>query len=234
MDHTEAVNQYAVEKYLLGELSPEAREAFEEHYFGCEECAADLRAAVVFVSQARKELARPTVVPIATAAPVKAPKRKLFDISAFLRPAFAVPVMAAMLLVIGFQNTITFPHLRQQASIASQPQILPSVTLVDGQSRGAEIRTVTTKPHEAFLLSVDVPADSRFSGYICSLQSPSGKTVWQLRISPSQTADTVPIQVPADTTEAGENSLLIQGVPSDAQNSAPVDLVKYRFLLQIR
>jgi hypothetical protein len=242
MDHTEAVNQYAVEKYLLGELSPEDRDAFEEHYFGCEDCATDLRAASVFIAQARKELASPVLVP------VRETKRRLFDFSSqpgsparalsarwggLLRPAFAVPVMAAMLLVIGFQNTITFPHLRQEASVASQPQILPSVTLVDGQSRGEEIRTITAKAHEPFLLSVDVPADSRFSGYICSLQSPSGKAVWQLRISPSQAADTVPIQVPADSTESGENTLLIQGVPSDAQNGAPVDLVKYRFLLQI-
>lgn len=228
MDHAGAVNQYAVEKYLLGELGPEEREAFEEHYFGCEECAADLRAASVFIAQGRKELARPTLVAVAE------PKRKLFDFSTFLRPAFAVPVMAAMLLFIGFQNTVTVPHLKQQAAIASTPQVLPSITLVDGQSRGAEIRTVTAKAHEPFLLAVDIPADSRFSGYLCSLISPSGKKVWQLRIEPSQAADTVPIQVPADTTEPGENTLFVQGVPSDAQNNAPVDLVKYRFLLQIR
>lgn len=230
MDHTEAVNQYAVEKYLLGELSPEARNAFEEHYFGCEECAIDLRAAATFVAQARKELAHPAVVPM----PIQEPKRKFFDFASFLRPAFAVPAMAAMLLVIGFQNIVTVPHLRQEVAVASQPQILPSVALVDGQSRGAEIRTVTAKAHEAFLLSVDVPADARYSGYICSLYSPSGKMVWKLQISPSQTSDTVPIRVPADSTEAGENTLLIQGLPSDAQNSTPVDLVRYRFLLQIR
>jgi hypothetical protein len=231
MDHTEAVNQYAVEKYLLGELSPEARDAFETHYFGCEECAIDLRAANVFIAQSRKELARPTLV----AAAVQKPKRNLFNFPSLLRPAFAVPAMAAMLLVIGFQNIVTVPHLEQEVAVSSQPQILPAVTLVDGQSRGEEIRTVVAKAHEPFLLSVDVPADSsRYSGYLCSLYSPSGKMVWQLRIPQSQAADTVPIQVPADSTEAGENTLLVQGVPSDAQNGTPVEIVRYRFLLQIR
>lgn len=227
MDHSEVVNGYAVEKYLLGELGPEEREAFEEHYFGCEECAVDLRAAAVFIAQARKEFARPVLV----AQPE--PKRKLFSFPSLLRPAFAVPAMAAMLLVIGFQNTVTLPRLEQTAAIATQPRILPSVTLVDGQSRGAEIRTVTAKAHEPFLLAVDIPADSRFSEYICSLYSPSGKKVWQLRIEPAQAADTVPIQVPADTTEAGENTLLVQGITAGAQ-SAPVDIVRYRFLLQIQ
>ncbi|HYK37758.1 zf-HC2 domain-containing protein [Alloacidobacterium sp.] len=227
MDHSEVVNGYAVEKYLLGELGPEEREAFEEHYFGCEECAADLRTATIFVAQARKELARPVLVV------QPEPKRKLFSFPSLLRPAFAVPAMAAMLLVIGFQNTITVPRLEQQAAVATQPRILPSVTLVDGQSRGAEIRTVTAKAHEPFLLAVDIPADNRFSGYLCSLYSPSGKKVWQLRIEPSQAADTVPIQVPADATETGENTLLVQGITADAQ-SAPQDIVRYRFLLQIQ
>jgi len=227
MDHTEAVDQYAVEKYLLEELSPEARAAFEEHYFGCEECATDICAAAVFIAQARKELARPAIVA------VKEPRRKLFNFPSLLRPAFAVPAMAAMALVIGFQNIVTVPQLRQEVAVVSQPQILPSVTLVDGQSRGEEIRTVAAKAHEAFLLSVDIPADNRFSGYLCSLYSPSGKMVWQLRIPASQAADTVPIQVPADSTEAGQNTLLVQGVTSDA-GAAQVDIVRYRFLLQIR
>ncbi|QNI32955.1 zf-HC2 domain-containing protein [Alloacidobacterium dinghuense] len=229
MDHTEAVDQYAVEKYLLEELSPEARAAFEEHYFGCEECATDLRAAAVFIAQARKELARPTFVTVAE----PKSKGKLFSFPSLLQPMFAVPAMAAMLLIIGFQNIVTFPHLEQQVAQVAQPRILPSITLVDGQSRGAEIRTVVAKAHESFLLSVDVPGDNRYSGYLCSLYSPSGKMVWQLQIPPSQVADSVPIQVPADTTDAGQNTLLIQGVTSDPQKSAPVDIVRYRFLLQI-
>lgn len=227
MEHTEAVEQYAVEKYLLEEFSPEARAAFEEHYFSCEECATDLRAAAAFIAQARKELARPALI----AVPESKPQRKVFSLASFLQPVFAVPAMAAMLLVIGFQNIVTFPHLEQQVAVASQPRVLPSVTLVDGQSRGAEIRTVVAKPHESFLLSVDIPADNRYSGYLCSLYSPSGKMVWQLQIPPSQVADTVPIQVPADTTDAGENTLLIQGVTEP--QSAPVDVVRYHFLLQI-
>lgn len=228
MDHTEAVNQYAVEKYLLGELSQEVRKAFEEHYFGCEECAADLRAAAVFIAQAKKELARPEVIAMPVA-PVKE-KRKLFNFPSLLRPAFAVPAMAAMLAIIAFQNVVTVPQLKQEASIASQPQILPSVNLVDGGSRGAEIRTVAATAHQPFLLFVDVPTENRFTGYLCSLYSPSGKMIWQITIPPSEAMNTVPIQVPAQNAEAGVNTLAVQGVSSEA----PVDLVKYRFLLQIR
>ena len=33
----------AVERYLLNELKPEEREQFEEHYFGCVDCADAVR-----------------------------------------------------------------------------------------------------------------------------------------------------------------------------------------------
>jgi len=43
MNHDEAVEQMAVERYLLGALDPGAQEEFEEHMFGCPECALDSR-----------------------------------------------------------------------------------------------------------------------------------------------------------------------------------------------
>ncbi len=42
MDHSEATRTMASEKYLLDELSDEARDSFEEHFFDCRVCAADV------------------------------------------------------------------------------------------------------------------------------------------------------------------------------------------------
>ena len=56
MDHSQAVEQMAAERYLLNELTPEAREAFEEHVFDCHECAMDIRAAAAFVDEAKIQL----------------------------------------------------------------------------------------------------------------------------------------------------------------------------------
>ncbi len=38
MDHNQVTQLMAVEKYLLGELTPTARDEFEEHVFDCQEC----------------------------------------------------------------------------------------------------------------------------------------------------------------------------------------------------
>jgi len=61
MDHSESIRLMAAEKYLLGELTPELREQFEEHFFGCEECALDVRAGAAFVEQSKVVLGEPTV-----------------------------------------------------------------------------------------------------------------------------------------------------------------------------
>jgi anti-sigma factor RsiW len=53
MGHDEAVRILATEKYLLGELSPELRDQFEEHLFDCQRCAFDLRATATFLDHAK-------------------------------------------------------------------------------------------------------------------------------------------------------------------------------------
>ena len=55
MNHQQATKLMAVESYLLHELTPEVRDQFEEHFFDCQECAADLRATAGFMDATRKE-----------------------------------------------------------------------------------------------------------------------------------------------------------------------------------
>ena len=99
MDHDEAVRQKATERYLLKELDPELRDQFEEHLFGCQECALDLRAAATFVEQSKVILAKAAVQP-----PLKEPVREADRRGwlAWLRPTLAVPVLALLLAVVAF------------------------------------------------------------------------------------------------------------------------------------
>ncbi|MCC6391969.1 MAG: zf-HC2 domain-containing protein [Bryobacterales bacterium] len=60
MTHTEAESLGAVEKYLLNELSPVQRDEFEEHYFTCRQCAADVEVLSDTVEVIRKGIASET------------------------------------------------------------------------------------------------------------------------------------------------------------------------------
>ena len=53
MDHSEAVRSKAAERYLLGEMTPVAREEYEDHFFGCTECAQEVQAGAVFIDSAK-------------------------------------------------------------------------------------------------------------------------------------------------------------------------------------
>jgi anti-sigma factor RsiW len=130
MEHNEAIKQMVAERYLLGELTPEQRNAFEEHAFDCPECSLDLRAGAVFIDAAKVEL--PNLVPASPAPSVPyspRPERKKINWQSWLRPAFAGPAFAALLAVVGYQNLSTIPSLR---SAANQPSVLPSTAFHAG------------------------------------------------------------------------------------------------------
>src|SRR5579862_2145861 len=118
MDHSEASRLMASEKYLLDELSPTEMEQFEEHLFSCHDCAMDVRAGAVFLEQGKVELANST----ADARQIPAQVRPSRGFS-WWRAAFAIPAMAILLIVVGYQNLITFPALKGALAENRAPRI---------------------------------------------------------------------------------------------------------------
>src|SRR5215471_5245547 len=120
MNHDVVVRQKMAERYLLEELDPQQRDEFEEHLFDCSECAMDVRAGASFVEHSKRILAETTPETTRVLAPVFAPPTAGWF--AWLRPAFAVPALALLLLVVGYQNLVTYPRLEQALH---EPQVLP-------------------------------------------------------------------------------------------------------------
>jgi len=56
MDHNDAVNSYAAESYLLGELDETEAEAFETHMFECPACAEQVKLGMELLDEAYKML----------------------------------------------------------------------------------------------------------------------------------------------------------------------------------
>lgn len=167
MNHQQATQLMAIESYLLDELTPEERDQFEEHFFDCQECSTDLRATSGFMDAARKEFRLHPVPKPGTAAKGKSRV-------ALLRPALVWAALAASLLVIAYQNVVVYPRVKTEIAALTTPEILPSLSLVNGNSRGGQIPAVTSGARQPFLLLLDIPAEDRFSSYTCLLYSPSG------------------------------------------------------------
>jgi Putative zinc-finger len=225
MDHHHAKQLDAVEKYLLDELTPEVRDDFEEHFFDCQECAIDLRVTAGFIDSAKEEF---KVNPVKRPGPVTRSKLRLVS----LWPSALVwSALAASLLVIAYQNVVVYPHFKTEIAELKAPEILPSVSLVGGNSRGGQIPVAAVGASQPFLLLVDIPAEDRFSSYTCQLYSPSGSLSWRVEVSPQQAKDTVSIRVPSANRPSGEYTLTVQGNTERAPAATAVDLAHYYFTL---
>jgi anti-sigma factor RsiW len=201
MNHEEAVQEMATERYLLDELSPELREAFEEHMFGCQECAFDVRAGNVFMNEAKVQL--PEVIAEGAreaARPAKSqPRKPLWSFWAMpsFRPAFAVPAFGVLLAVIAFQNLFTIPSLHMAAT---HPHLAPWTSMHLG-TRGVEPTVVRADRRQGAILMIDLPRQPAYSSYAIDLYDPQGRQFW------AQT-----VTAPGDNdTGSGTLSLLIPG-----------------------
>ncbi len=208
MNHQDALQEMAVERYLLGELSGAALDRFEEHLFECPECAMDLRSGATFIDAARGELK--------AIARVSAPERERSPkwLSWFASPRFLAPALAACLAVIAVQSFVVLPRMRLAQERAEAPAVLNNLVLANAGARGDSVPEIVAPEHGSFLISVDIPARSGFSGYLCSLYSPSGALVWKTTVSPQQVSDALLIHMPTDRTKEGLNTFLVQGLPA--------------------
>ena len=224
MDHTESTRLMAAEKYLLGELTPEQREEFEEHFFDCQECALDVRAGAALVEHSKVVLAEPvTVAPARTGAPVFARPGRW----AWLRPALALPVLAVLLVVLGYQNLVTYPQLKQAAN---SPQILPWAS-INVSTRGTSTFQISPRAGQGFHLLVNFPPDGSYTSYTFDLSSPSKKLEWSRTIPAASSDEAQSIYVPGANQEQGVYMLVVRGSSADGKNS---ELGRYSVEVQIQ
>lgn len=210
MNHEQAVQEMATERYLLDELSPELREAFEEHMFDCPECAFDVRSGNVFLSEAKVQLPELTTRASAPESvregiqtvPAKAKKPWW---SVFSMPAFAAPAFAALLAVVAFQNISTIPSLR---SAAREPRIIPWSSLHAG-TRGTEAVSVPTDRRQGAVVLIDVPQG--YASFAIDLYDHQGKRLWTQTVSAPE-AGTLSLLIPGAGLQEGSYSLNLAGI----------------------
>jgi hypothetical protein len=219
MDHHEAVRQKATERYLLDDLDAEERDQFEEHLFDCQDCALDVRAGAMFVDQTKVVLAEAQVV---SRVPDAVPSKSAW--LAWFRPAFAIPVLALLLAVMGYQNFVMYPHLMQAAN---EPQVGPWAS-VNVSTRGAAKTEIKVHPGEGFGLLVNLPPDNGFASYSADLYNPAGKLEWSGPISAASGGENRQIYVLGRDRRPGTYALVVRGITPSGESQEisrhPIDV----------
>ncbi len=217
MTHEDVVNSQAVEKYLLAELSLDEREHFEQHYFECPECAAEVQVAESFAANARAVLAE-EAGRRATYRPVK--PRKVLGLLGWRRPAFALAWgMAALFAVLSLV-------LQMRLNRLGAPQAYPAFFL-HGTARGDEQVLRAQRTARFVGLSLDVPPGHSPAKYQCALQDPAGHTRCCIDLpAPSDPGASLNVLVPVSGMTSGRYTLVLY--------SGGAELGRYPFILQIQ
>ena len=220
MEHDEAVGLQLTEKYVLNELTVGEREAFEEHYFDCQECAAYVVAGASFVAQSRavfREAAREAVPAPPQLVPARLP---------WWRSAVFAPAMAVLVALAGYQNLVTVPHL---TAALNRPAAEPMAQVNLGvYSAGPEI---TALRGEGFALSVRIPPPDGYASYAADLLDPSKKVEWTVNIPATLTQQDWVLHVPGKNRPPGTYAVVLRGTTAAG---ASEDLGRGVFELQVQ
>jgi hypothetical protein len=240
MEHTQAIQLKAAERYVLGELPSDLREQYEEHFFSCMECAEEVNLAAAFVENSRAAMgSEPTMPPVRL--PVVVAQRPATGgwFGAFLRPSFAVPMFAALLILVAYQSFLVIPRLKGTATqsvgtLASAPQALASFSLITADSRGGEPLTVTVSPGQPFSLYFDIPPDGHYSSYSCVFENSAGKAEYSLNISTEQAKNAVQLLIPSSSLGTGKHVLVVRGLGTqDSAAGGGTEVARYPFTLVV-
>jgi hypothetical protein len=224
MEHSEAVASKASVRYLLGEMTEQDRADYEEHAFACSECAQDLRAGAAFIDNARDSLGR-----VSERQPGVAARRWWVG---FFRPAFALPVVALLLAIVGYQNGYVLPRLKSQMAQATAPQTLPALSLLGADTRGGELPEIAIPAHRPFGLYVDIPPGGRFSSYVCEFEDRFGSVQFAVNVSTEEAKKTVLLLIPPSRLRAGKYTLVVRGLGPGGPGKK-IEIARYPFVLDI-
>jgi anti-sigma factor RsiW len=209
MQHQEAVDTLACERYLLGEMTAAERESFEEHYFACAECADDVRAGAAMKDGVRAGFIK------AKSEPKPTPR---------WRPTIVLPwAAAASLAIVAGYETV---RMRPASSFDRAPLALAPVTLRTA-TRGQE--TVASRgPGGAVTLAIDLAGEPMDQGVEYELRSADGARVAGGRAPAPSPGAPLLLVVPPGLLDAGRHYVVV------VRNPQKPDLTpeEYRFSVE--
>ena len=222
MQHEDAVRTRAAERYLLGEMSPEEREVYEDHYFSCVTCGDELSATASFLANARVALATPESV---SAAPDRGNRaagadgqswwRRLLATSPVLAPALGVAVVT-LAAMVAYQQLAVIPELRQQLAGRDAPQAVPTVALRSA-ARGDGPRLRVAPADAVAVLQADLFPEPTVASYTAALLTADGREQFRTSLEAPQPGMPVTLLIPVRDLMPGTYTLVFLDHPAGGE-----------------
>jgi hypothetical protein len=228
MEHTEAVETMAAERYLLGELLPEDRDAFEEHFFDCTECTASVRAGATLIAGIRADAADERDE---TPAEIAEPPQNVVPLRSHRpSPMRWLPLAASVLLAAGlaFQTV----HVERLAAENTQLRHQHAAPAGSGEAaqhfltlgaRGGEEDVAHIDGKRPFALAFDLPDDLRGDRCSVAIADAAGRNVFT-ELVPVKRGESMVVPMAGGVLAPGRYSLIVNTEPAGSPRSVPFDV----------
>lgn len=220
MDHETAVRLQAAERYILHEFSSEERREFEDHYFGCAECASEVRAASILGANVKSALREDE----SRSAREWERKRETRKIPFFWPLAASAALNLALLAGLGYQS------FGIKSGSAIDAQFFQSFA-VPAASRG-EIRSFAVPAGSRFFgARFDLPPGRHFESFSYQILDSTGRVESTKRLqAPTGTEFDLELAIPVELLQPGVYQLILQGT----EDTKTLEISRARFTIQPR
>ncbi len=202
MEHTDAILSNAAERYLLGEMTEDEQNGFEQHYFDCRVCAADVTDGTRMMMAGRVVAAEEA--PTSNVVPMPSTRFRWVQTAAAASLIFGLLGSGAGYQVARWQDQRP-PELVRPAEVGRV------VRIVTGVSRAGGSDTVPiAREGDRLVFDVQPHDDAVEYGAVVSC---GGKIQSTQRISRKRAAEDIELQL--GELPAGRCELVIEGVRKD-------------------
>src|SRR6185437_6998349 len=146
MNHRQALEQYATERYLLHEMTAEERHAFEEHYLECAECLEAVTFGTEFLEAGKQVAQEMTQREHSAVRPASWRERLMPVLSGWLRPDPALAFAVVLCSIISYQGLRIHQLKTEQTMKVARPEIRSMLT---GIAHGAGEAKLIEVPRDA-------------------------------------------------------------------------------------
>jgi hypothetical protein len=202
MEHAEAIEKRMAEQYALGELLDTDRDAFEQHFFDCPDCATDVRDAVTMMDSGRAVMREPKVV-------ISSRRTSWWA-------AMATAASLAGFAMVGYQRAVVIPQVAENAqNEARKGGVIQRETVELSAVRDSMSEQPTgLKANQPFVLTLSIPPESG-PGPVRAVIRTGGRIVQSYPITAEEARKFVSVEFHA--LPAGHYDLIIESIPTQGE-----------------
>ncbi len=207
MNHQEAENTKATERYLLREMTDQERQDFEEHYLDCPECLESVTFGADFLA-AGKEVAQENQT---RQVPVIGWRERLFaSLAPVWQPVPGLAVAAALCLAaLGIYQQARITKQENTIADLKAPRQEVRYVITGGQRMGSESVILSRNERLSFLINF-VPKHE-FTSYRAAISGAGLANGYSIPVTASEKDYSVTVSLPAAELAGGEYEVTFWG-----------------------